>query len=226
VPPRKRRPDLEIPEDVEAICMRAMEKDRDKRYPDMDTFYRALGASGDLAFEPSQVFVAPRPPKASLKYPTLGSLNPEARESRTAIAPSGTFEDERPGRVDGGSRKPLLAIVGAVAVLGIAGAVIALRPSGKPAAPEATAVAKPAAAPAAPATPPAAAAPTPAAPVEAPKPAAAVEPAAPAAETPKPSRSRRHRSSESSDEAKADPLHRTIPLPAETPAEIKPFPTN
>jgi len=224
VPPRKRRPDLEIPEDVEAICMRAMEKDRDKRFPDMDAFYRALGASGDLSFEPSQVFVAPRPPKASLKYPTLASLNPEARESRTAIAPSGTFEDERPGRVDGvpGSRKPLLAIVGAVAVLGIAGAVIALRPSDKSTAPEAAA--KPAAvAPAAPATPPAAAAPTPP-PAEPVKPAAAVEP--PAADAPKPSRSRRHRAAENSDEAKADPLHRQIAVPAETPAEIKPFPTN
>ena len=32
VPPRKRRPDLEIPPDVEAICLRAMEKDRDKRF--------------------------------------------------------------------------------------------------------------------------------------------------------------------------------------------------
>jgi serine/threonine-protein kinase len=204
VPPRQRRPDLEIPEDVEAICMRAMEKDRDKRYPDMDAFYRALGASGDLAFEPSQVFVAPRPPKASLKYPTLASLNPEARASRTAIAPSGTFEDER---------------------LGIAGAVIALRPSGKPAAPEAPAAAapNPAAVPPAPAA--VAPAPPPA-PTTAPKPAAAVEPAAPAADAPKSSRSRRHRSSENSDEAKADPLHRQIAVPAETPAEIKPFPTN
>jgi hypothetical protein len=61
------------------------------------------------------------------------------------------------------------------------------------------------------------------APVAAPKPAAAVEPPA---EPAKPSRSRRHRSSENTDEPKADPLHRAIPLPAETPAEIKPFPTN
>ena len=38
VPPRKRRPDLDIPADVEAVCLRAMEKDRDKRWPDMDAF--------------------------------------------------------------------------------------------------------------------------------------------------------------------------------------------
>ena len=57
VPPRKRRPDLDIPADVEAVCLRAMEKDRDKRWPDMDAFYRALGAAGGVPFEPSNVFV-------------------------------------------------------------------------------------------------------------------------------------------------------------------------
>ncbi len=69
--------------------MKALDKDRDKRYADMDAFYRALGAAGGFAFEPSQVFVAPRPPKASLKYPTLAAANVEARESRTAIAGAG-----------------------------------------------------------------------------------------------------------------------------------------
>src|SRR3982750_1258655 len=102
VPPRKRRPDLDIAEDVEAICLRAMEKDRDNRFADMDALYRALGAAGDFAFEPSQVFVAPRLPKASLKCPTLAAANGGVRESKTAIAASGggTFEDERPGRLD------------------------------------------------------------------------------------------------------------------------------
>src|SRR3954470_22595811 len=102
VPPRKRRPDLDIPSDVEAICLRAMEKERDKRFADMDALYRALGAAGDFGFEPSQVFVPPRLPKASLKFPTLAAANVDARESRTAIAASGTgtFEDERPGRLD------------------------------------------------------------------------------------------------------------------------------
>jgi hypothetical protein len=104
VPPRKRRPDLQIVPDVEAICLKAMEKDRDKRYPDMDALYRALGAAGDFAFEPSAVFVAPRVPKPSLKYPTLAAANPEARESRTAIASSSGVGDVR-GRTAGKVRR-------------------------------------------------------------------------------------------------------------------------
>src|SRR5262245_10743843 len=137
VPPRKRRPDLQIMPDVEAICMKAMEKDRDKRFADMDAFYRALGAAGGMPFEPSAVFVAPRVPKASLKYPTLAAANLDVRESRTAIAVSGatgTFEDERPGRPDeapGGRRKPIvIAAVVAGLALAAGGAVVALRPSG------------------------------------------------------------------------------------------------
>ena len=102
VPPRKRRPDLDIPADVEAVCLRAMEKDRDKRWPDMDAFYQALGAAGGVPFEPSNVFI-PREAStkaAALKYPRLTESNEAAaRESKTAIAaspPTGTFDDERP----------------------------------------------------------------------------------------------------------------------------------
>jgi Protein kinase domain len=247
VPPRKRRPELEIPGDVEAICLRAMEKDRDKRYPDMDAFYRALGGAGDFGFEPSQVFVTPRLPKASLKYPTLAGGNPEARASMTAVAVPGTFEDERAGRqlrqpaqrlmddAPAGSRKPMtLALIAGAVVLAVVGAVFALKPSSKeapaatataPAPPvKATTAAPPTAAPAA--TPPAAA-PTPA------ETAPSAEPAKPAAAkgdkgdesaSSKPGRSRHHHG-ESSDEPKADPLHRAIPVPAEpTPAELKAFP--
>jgi serine/threonine-protein kinase len=232
VPPRKRRPDLEIPGDVEAICLRAMEKDRDKRYPDMDSFYRALGAAGDIAFEPSQVFVAPRMPKASLKYPTLAAGNPEARASMTAVAVPGMFEDERPGRADGapaGSRKSMtLALIAGAVVLAIVGVVFALKPSSKepPAAavtaPVKAATAAPATAPPA-ATPPAVAPPpAEAAPAEAAKPAKGDKSDESASQ--KPSRSHRHHG-ESSDEPKADPLHRAIPVPAEpTPAELKAFP--
>src|SRR4029079_15798612 len=62
--------------------------------------YGAGGGGGVFGLEPSQVFVAPRVPKASLKYPTLAAANPEGRESRTAIAVSrtGRFRGERPGR--------------------------------------------------------------------------------------------------------------------------------
>ena len=235
VPPRKRRPDLEIMPDVEAICLKAMEKDRDKRFADMDAFYRALGAAGGFAFEPSAVFVAPRVPKASLKYPTLAAANAAARESRTAIASSsgaGTFEDERPVRLDdaaGGKRSSAkIALVVAGLALGIGGVVFALKPSSTATPPVA---AKPAVAtPAAVAAPPAAvpsptlAAPAPVAPTpaETPKPATATTPAS---DAPKPSRSRRRRAAED-EEPKPDPLHRAIPVPAEVPADIKPFPTN
>jgi len=237
VPPRKRRPDLQIVPDVEAICLKAMEKDRDKRYTDMDALYRALGAAGDFAFEPSTVFVAPRVPKPSLKYPTLAAANPEARESRTAIASSsgsGTFEDERPGRFDdaaGGKRSPAkIAMVAVGLALGVGGVVFALRPSSTatPPAPPPVAAKPAAAAPAAGApTPAAPVAPTPAAPAaaapsETPKPAAA---ATPASDPPRPSRSRRRRAAEE-EEPKPDPLHRAIPVPAEVPGDIKPFPTN
>src|SRR5437762_3434087 len=237
VPPRKRRPDLEISPEVEAICLRAMDKDRDKRYPDMDSFYRALGAAGDIAFEPSQVFAPPRLPKASLKYPTLAAANADARESRTAIATSGsgTFEDERPGRPDeipGGGRKPMmLALIAAGVVAAIVVGVLALRPSGKSAAPTAAAATaaaatetKPAAfQPAAAVLPPAAGA-KPAVetrpPAQAAKPAGdtpAAEAAKPAADAPaaKPSRRRHHANEGEGEGVRADPLHRPIPVPVE-----------
>src|SRR4051812_24945837 len=59
VPPRQRRPDLDISADVEAGCMRALEKDRDRRWQDMDAFYRALGAAGGEPFEISGQYAPP-----------------------------------------------------------------------------------------------------------------------------------------------------------------------
>jgi serine/threonine-protein kinase len=233
VPPRKRRPELEILPEVEAICLRAMEKDRDKRYPDMDAFYRALGAAGDLTFEPSQVFVPPRLPKASLKYPTLAAANQEARASMTAVAVPGTFEDERPGQrsdtVPAGSRKPLmLALVGAAVVAAIVVAVLALKPSSPPA-PAAPVNLSPATGPAPVAAPPADTPPPEAKPATPPESksaetAKAATPPAATGDTPSSKRSRRHRG-DSDEQPKADPLHRSIPVPAEpTPAELKAFP--
>ncbi|HLK92811.1 MAG TPA: serine/threonine-protein kinase [Polyangia bacterium] len=226
VPPRKRRPDLEIPADVEAICLRAMEKDRDKRYPDMDAFYQALGAAGGDPFEPSNVFM---PPQASLKYPRLTEPNEAAaRESKTAIAvspPHGTFDDERPVRLDAGKGLPSGVKIG----LGVAGAAavaivlaLALRgghptapPEGPPRATSAAA-APPAPAPAArPVAPPPVAAPPAAAPVS--PEAAHAEPA----EKPAP---RPHHHHEAAEAPKPDPLHRKIDVPVEqtqTPGELK-----
>ena len=136
VPPRKRRPDLEIMPDVEAICLKAMEKDRDKRFADMDAFYRALGAAGGFAFEPSAVFVAPRVPKASLKYPTLAAANVEARESRTAIASSSGRGRSRTNGRGGSTTRPAASAArrrsrwsSAGLALGVGGVVFALKPS-------------------------------------------------------------------------------------------------
>ena len=117
----------------------------------MDALYRALGAAGGLPFEPSAVFVAPRA-KASLKYPTLAAANPEARESRTAIAvvagrgrsrTSGRCAPTQRGRRASRGRRKL--VVGApVALARRAALVLALRPSSTatpPAAPPSAAAA-------------------------------------------------------------------------------------
>jgi serine/threonine-protein kinase len=130
IPLRQCRPDLDIPEEVEAIAMRALEKDRDKRWQDMNAFYRALGSVGGDGFEPS----GPYPPRASLKYPELAAANPAARASRTEVlggspgpvgSDSQTEFDERPGRMaeQGGSRGKLIA--GVVVALALAAVAVA-----------------------------------------------------------------------------------------------------
>ena len=223
VPPRKRRPDLDIPPDVEAICLKAMEKDRDKRYADMDAFYRALGAAGGVPFEPSQVFVAPRPPKASLKYPTLAAA--ERRGARVADgdrgAPRARSRTSGPGRrrgVAGGrpQRRSTIAI-GAWAASRWPGCVVlALRPSASGASVAGrrrrAAVARPRPRPSWPRRP---------APPGCHRPRRRRPPRrakrgrrGAAVETPaKPSRSSRRRRGSETDEPKADPLHRVIPVP-------------
>ncbi len=232
VPPRQRRPDLEIPPDVEAVCLRAMEKDREKRWPDMDAFYRAMGNAAGQPFEASSVFMGLAPgelPRASLKYPSLAEPSADVRDSKTAIAaspPVGTFDDERPVRSEASAGLPArvkLGIAAAVSAAIVVILVLALRSgSHQPAA---------------------VAAPVPAAPVEKPTAAAAPAPAAPAAPAPaekapevvapataiaappaeKPVRSHRHHA-EGAETDKADPLHRKIDVPDElppTPAELK-----
>jgi serine/threonine-protein kinase len=225
VPPRKRRPDLQIPADVEAVCLRAMEKDRDKRWPDMDAFYRALGTAGGQPFETSNVHAGlnpGEPPRASLKYPTLAEPNADVRDSKTAIAaspPVGTFDDERPMRAEAAGGLPARAKLGIAALVSagiVVTAVLALRGGSRPAA----SAPPPAAAPAQQAV--AAPPPAPVAPAPTDKPADPVEPAPAVAAPPaeKPARSHRHHA----DGDKVDPLHRRIDVPDEpppTPAELK-----
>jgi tRNA A-37 threonylcarbamoyl transferase component Bud32 len=177
VPLRQRRPDLAIAADVEAVCMKALEKDRENRWQDMDAFYRALGSAGGEPFEASGVYMAHK----SLRFPVLAQVNPVAREHKTELGPppmvTGGFDDERPVvRRSAGIK--LGVVIVAVAVAAVV-AVLGLRPAQKVGAPAVPALsASTAAAPVAPvAVVPAPPANAPAAPASAPSgPASPAEP--------------------------------------------------
>jgi tRNA A-37 threonylcarbamoyl transferase component Bud32 len=231
VPPRQRKPELGIPADVEAVCLRALEKERDKRWQDMDAFYRALGAAGGEPFEATGVSPSAGV-SAALRYPVLAKPNPVARDLRTEMSPpsavadsaaGASFEDERPVVRKAAGLK-LGGVVVAVAIVGVV-AVLALRPSPKTPSPtpvtKASALAVP---------PPATPSPAPAAAVVAPQPAeetrAAGAHAALARE--RPSRAKPHRSSGDlvRDIAAKAGVDREPRAPAEkpapeTPAELK-----
>jgi serine/threonine-protein kinase len=135
VPPRQRNPSMAIPADVEAVCLRALEKDRDKRWQDMDQFYRALGHAGGEPFEASGAYT----PSPEVRFPVLAQPNPRVRENRTEVgqpegAPStsptgGHFDDERPiVRKAAGLKLGGTFIAVAVAAVLV---ILALRPSPK-----------------------------------------------------------------------------------------------
>jgi serine/threonine-protein kinase len=182
VPPRRRAPARAIPADVEAVCLRALEKDREKRWQDMDAFYRALGAAGGEPFEASSVYT--RTP--SMRMPALAQPNALARDLKTEVPelPRVTessieaFNDERPV-VRRSAGLKLGGVVVAVAAVAI-GIVLAMRGPSKP---PVEAVAAPAAPqPAPPAAPPPAAAVAPPPAEASPSPSEA-----PAAKAPRPS---------------------------------------
>jgi serine/threonine-protein kinase len=234
MPLRQRAPEQAIPADVEAVCLRALEKQREKRWQDMDEFYRALGAAGGEPFEASGVYV----PSAALRYPVPVAPVPRAREAAEGSAPhtqplppltpTGSFDDVRPvARKSAGLK--LGGVFLAVAAVG-ALAVMVLRPSPKSGPPSAPAVV---------AAPPAEPAPA-AKPPEAPPPAAEAKVAAPEAKAAvgekhaeRAGRSKAHRSSGDAvrDIAAKAGLDRQAPSPekppATTPAELKnPFGNN
>jgi tRNA A-37 threonylcarbamoyl transferase component Bud32 len=128
VPPRQRKPHLGIAPDVEAVCLRALEKERDKRWQDMDAFYRALGSAGGEPFEASGLYT----PSAALRYPVLAQPNALAREMRTEMAPAPVvaaparygderFADERPvvRKSAGLKLGGVVAVVAVIAALAI-----------------------------------------------------------------------------------------------------------
>jgi tRNA A-37 threonylcarbamoyl transferase component Bud32 len=132
-PLRQRAPKLGIAADVEAVCLRALEKDRDKRWQDMDAFYRALGGAGGEPFEASGVYSA----SPSLRYPVLAQPNPTARALKTEVATrpereageGEAFDDERPVV----RRSAGLKLGGVIVAVAVAAALVmlALRPSHK-----------------------------------------------------------------------------------------------
>jgi serine/threonine-protein kinase len=243
VPLRRRNPGMAIPADVEAVCLRALEKDRDRRWQDMDQFYRALGHAGGEPFETSGVYT----PSPDVRFPVLPQPNPRVRESRPAAddaAPSaplavpstsptgGHFDDERPVVRKAAGLKLGGAFVG-VAIAAVL-VVLALRPSPKVESSGSPAATAPA--PAASAASPAQAAVAPPPPTIPPPPAPAAKPAqenAAKAVEEKPTeakhdhiaRTKTHRSSadavrEITSKAGVEPPPEERPAPT-TPAELK-----
>jgi hypothetical protein len=64
VPPRKLRPDLEIPASVEAVVLRALEKEPDRRWKDMREMGEAIGRARLGAMAPAP----PRPPSGAGQF--------------------------------------------------------------------------------------------------------------------------------------------------------------
>jgi serine/threonine protein kinase len=235
VPPRRRAPSLRIPADVEAVCLRALEKDRDKRWQDMDQLYRALGAAGGEPFEASGVYT----PSAALRYPTL-TPTPRPREGRVEAAASpapstsptgGHFEDERPvvrksAGLKLGGAVVAVVIVGAIVMLALGRSSRTAMPSSPEPTPKA-AVAPAAAAAALPAVERPAAAPAAASPPTAEKPPVEPPPAAEAKAAPPGARAAHGKRRSSGDlvrdiASKAGVEREAAPAPAEKPAPTTP----
>jgi serine/threonine-protein kinase len=131
-PLRQRRPDLDIPEEVERIAMRALAKERDQRWPDMNAFHRALGSAGEEGrAEPSRPNAAPVTAYVhrSPAEPNAGAGAADA----AAAAPADTVLDPPPGS-PGPSRRAIAGGVAAVLLVGAGAIWLALR---SPAAPSA-----------------------------------------------------------------------------------------
>jgi len=188
VPPSVRRPDLAITPEMDALALRALEKDRDKRYQNMAEFLEAVStcrgpdkASGQRPVAGYTLEMGGAHAQAALK-----ESKPAERASDTEIVPRGWEEaaasefGDRPSRPRS-NQTLVLAVVGVA--LGVAGALwFALSRGGTPPSqPPAPVAVKVIPSPVPAPTP----APASAAPAAAPAPAAIVPPtAAPAAPPP------------------------------------------
>ena len=179
VPPSVRRPDLVITPEMDALVLKALEKDRDKRYQSMAELLQAVSTcrGPDRASEQRSVAGYTREMGGAHAQAALKLAKPAERASDTELVPRGWEEaaasefGDRPARARP-NQKLILAVVGVA--LGAAGGVwLALHLGKSPAqSPPVPVEAK--------VTPAATAAPTPA---PAPTPAA-VAPAAPQAAAP------------------------------------------
>jgi len=189
VPPSVRRPDLAITPEMDALVLKALEKDRDRRYQNMTDFLQAVSTcrgpdtpSGSIAAASYTREMGGAHAKAAVKL-----AKPEERTSDTELVAPGWADaadsefGERRVRGRSSNQKLILAVVGVV--LGVAGALWFALSRGRTPTPVATPAAASAAAPVPVAVP----APTPAptavaaptsVPVAAPAPAAVPTPAA------------------------------------------------
>jgi serine/threonine-protein kinase len=187
VPPSARRPDLRIPPALDHLVLKALEKERDKRWQNMDELMAAVAACEAPSGSTKPMAAAGQPGEASMTKPMGGGdampiIRSKPRESNTQVVgweEGGTdvIEDQRPREAAKPSSMKLVLVAAGVLV-GVGGAVAFLLRESPPAQVQAP--------PAAPAAAPPAAAPAPAAAAPA---AAAVVPAAaaaPAAATPEP----------------------------------------
>jgi serine/threonine-protein kinase len=249
VPPSVRRPDLAITPEMDALALKALEKDRDRRYQNMAEFLQAVStcpgpdtASGELAAANYTREMGGAHAKAAIKA-AIKDAKPAERASDTELVPrdwEGSADSEfryRPAR-----SKPnqtlILAVVGVI--LGAAGGVwLALHLRSAPAP---TQVPAPVTAPAP--TPVAAPAPAPTAvvpaPPVAPAPTATVAPElskaghASVAHKPKPGHAHPPTAAAKPGAASITPPAATPPAPAPSkpaaprppapPSDLKPFP--
>jgi serine/threonine-protein kinase len=133
IPPRQRRPDLDIPEDIEAVVMRAVQKERNARWEDMNAFCRALAACGGEVYDfsgphsgrinlkvadpvsPSAAHVAPQPLAELPPRPTSTEILP-LPDTQEMLAQAGA----RTGRSNLVAGLVVAGIVVIAAVAGIA----------------------------------------------------------------------------------------------------------
>src|SRR5262249_52330707 len=79
---RVRRPDVDIPPAAAAAALGALAKDPERRWEDMDAFYRALGTAGGEPFETSGVHVR----NPSLQFPAVLDTGTVARISSAEVS--------------------------------------------------------------------------------------------------------------------------------------------